>query len=265
MQKGTSLTRKDGRILSSFSLKIIALIAMTIDHIAIVLLKNDSYDLAEFDGYEIMRSIGRIAFPLYCFLLIEGVHYSKNKRSYLFRMLVFGAISQMPYSFAVHGEFFQLVELNIYFTLALGLLMCLCIDYLLLKYQSTQEQKKIYVFAIFVVFACCAQLADEIRMQYGKLGIVYILLFYFCYYPVKNDECDILLLVYRLILFLLLGFATYKYDDWPLQIYAIAAVGVILLYNGDKGRKTWKYFFYAYYPLHFLILGLLKMIVLPKK
>ena len=134
--------------LTGYHLKLIALITMFIDHIAAVVIIRVFYasyrvtasmQLSENIGdkiivwvaenqnlvyaiYEWMRNIGRMAFPIYCFLLVEGFLHTRNVRKYAGRLAMFALISEIPFDWAMEGEWWSLEYSNVFFTLVLGLL-----------------------------------------------------------------------------------------------------------------------------------------------
>lgn len=117
------------QILSGSTLKLIALIVMFIDHVGAVILLNlpelgyisEEYYELWYRCYRITRNIGRSAFPIFCFLLVEGFCHTHSKAKYALRLFAFALISQIPYSLAIVGEF-SLQDTNVFFTLLLGLL-----------------------------------------------------------------------------------------------------------------------------------------------
>lgn len=108
------------KIFNSFHLKLIAVITMTIDHIGAVLMPQ----------YGFLRIIGRIAFPIYCFMLVNGFFYTKNIRKYIGRMLIFAIISEPFFDWAIFGKIYVKSYQNIYFTLLTGLIMLECIEFI---------------------------------------------------------------------------------------------------------------------------------------
>ena len=91
-----------------FSLKLIAVAAMTVDHISAVFFPSEIW----------MRLIGRLTMPIMAFLISEGYHYTRSVRKYLFRLLIFAIVSQVPYMLA-----FGINNLNVMFTLAISVLL----------------------------------------------------------------------------------------------------------------------------------------------
>jgi len=211
--------------MTSFHLKLIAIIAMLVDHIGAVL----------FPEIIVFRIIGRLAFPLFAFLLTEGYRHTSNLKSYLIRLGVFALISQYPFWEAFGYD----AGLNIFFTLTLGLIAI----YLFEKYQS-----------ILPILAL-SFLADITKMDYGMFGIVLIFLLYSYRYDFSKL---ITLLIGLYSLFYVPGAlqagkeAAYYY----IQFFALFSLIFIKLYNGREGLKI-KYFFYLFYPGHILILSFL--------
>ena len=99
--------------LTSYQLKWIAVITMVIDHIGAVL----------FPGELILRIIGRLSFPIFCFLLTEGFCHTHNRRAYMQRLGVFALVSEVPYDLTFHGKLLDLERQNIFFTLLLGVIL----------------------------------------------------------------------------------------------------------------------------------------------
>lgn len=202
---------------------------MTVDHIGAIL----------YQDFEFLRVIGRIAFPLFAYLLILGMENTKNIRNYLLRLFVFALISQVPFFIATEVEPFE--SLNIFFTLATGLL---CIH--LFKTKS--------VFAMVPVLASLV-----IPFDYGVYGIAII----GCMYILRENMKFGVVSLVLLNLLLLVPFS--------IQFLSIAAIPLIVLHNNrslnmpkddrqDFRIPAWrKYFFYIYYPLHLAILYAIKI------
>lgn len=207
--------------INGFTLKWIAIITMTIDHVGAVL----------YPQYTMLRMIGRISFPIFCFLLVEGAMHTGNIRNYEKRLLVFAFISEIPFDLAFYGEL-TLSHQNVFFTLFLGV----CVIEVL-RYEKSG------IYAVLAVGGAML-LAQELAMDYGMAGIIFILCFYFFYQRKVMKQLAFA------------GANFWCYQGMEVQYYAALAVIPMLLYNGERGPKM-KYFFYLFYPVHLLILYLI--------
>lgn len=208
--------------LSTFQLKWIAIITMLVDHVGAVLFPYER-------GF---RIIGRIAFPIFCFLIVEGFSHTRNVRHYMARLGIFALISEIPYDLAFHGEPVYTEGQNVFFTLLLGVLMMY-----LMSICSTVSVKVLAAFSIAV-------LAETLNTDYSARGIVLILVFY-----IFREKKFISLLSGALW--------NFSYGWGMIQCFGVLATPFIALYNGKKGAGM-KYFFYVFYPAHLLVLYLLK-------
>lgn len=210
--------------INGFTLKCIAMICMLIDHTGAVL----------FPQYRILRVIGRIAFPIYCFLLVEGAMHTRDIRKYELRLFGFALISEIPFDLAFRGGI-NWDHQNVFFTLLLGVV---AID---LAKQCKYKLCEVLIFVPMIV------VAELLNTDYGGKGIMFI----FCYYLLYERK------VVKQVLFAVENFLIYGRS---IQMFASLAVVPMLLYNGKKGPSL-KYFFYAFYPLHLLILYLIVRII----
>lgn len=227
---------ENNKILSGSTLKIIAIISMLIDHTAAVLVSPYDFSML----YIIMRLIGRLAFPIFCFLLVEGMYYTSNAKKYLFQLGLFAIISEIPFDLAFYHKIYDSSYQNVFFTLFLGALLIYIIEQL--------DKKKISYICIkwlCILFIC--YIAFFLQTDYGYKGIILILCYYFCRYT-----SYIKLIIVGMAIFLLYGF--------DLEIAAIFSALPIACYNGKRGLKL-KYFFYIFYPLHLIILFLIKFTI----
>ena len=236
--------------LSIFLIKIIAMITMLIDHIAAVGL---------FDGWEIWRMIGRVAFPLYAFMLAQGFLHTRSKWKYLLRLGVFALLSQPIYTYCFEDVWWDWNGLNIMFTLFAAFCGMWLLD--LGKKAAQKRAKGWWLVALLFCAAACGVvlLAELAGVDYGWEGVVLILLFYITA-EYKWAWCPIaMLFAYRYQL--LLG----AWDEPVYQRGIFAAVAFIpmVFYNKKPGpkpqSKAWaavvKYGFYAFYPLHLAVLA----------
>ncbi|MBP5197481.1 MAG: hypothetical protein J6033_00355 [Lachnospiraceae bacterium] len=253
---GTTEKKRFG--ISGAVLKMIAVISMFVDHFAAVYLfqeyeafVNNSKPVPGFirdmiaDGsiayvHNISRLVGRIAFPIYCFLMIEGFKYTRDKAKYCIRLFVFAFISQIPFGLAFANRIFDPEYVNVFFTLAIGFVTVWIVD--TIKQRMVGREREANLISVVLILAFAA-LAEFMNTDYGALGIILIALMYISRYD--RISCSIsaiaVLLGYSLVL------------DHESELYAIFAFIPIWLYNGEKGRQ-WKYFFYWFYPVHLMAL-----------
>lgn len=227
--------------LSGGVLKIIALVTMIVDHTAAVLLVYSSNP----QWYLLGRIIGRLAFPIYCFLLVQGFCYTKNVKKYMVRLFFFALISEVPYDLAFRGVVLELSNQNVFFTLFLGLLALVLIQYV--QNMGMRKGNNSHIISRFVGFIGILMvfaMAYFFRGDYGVDGVTFIILFYLC----RTSKLEIALV--NIIMNLAMGLGG------GVQVYGMLSALPIALYNGKKGPSL-KYFFYAIYPVHLMILYLI--------
>lgn len=220
-------------ILSGSALKLLAIITMAIDHSAVVLfpvIEALRLPIAFFGKtttlYWIMRKIGRLAFPIFCFLITEGYQHTRNKIKYGLRLLVFAVISEIPFNMMCTGKALSWDYQNVYFTLFMGLAM-------IFAFESIQKQLLKYL-----ALAGIGLIAAYFNADYGLNGVLLV----FMIYVLRSVPAVQPMIAYPL----LLG-----------EIHAVMAFIPINLYNGQRGfiRSGWlKWLFYIFYPLHITVL-----------
>ena len=131
---------------SGSELKMIAIATMLIDHIAatviIRVLKFGGYNDSLYQLYRVMRNIGRIAFPIFCFLLVEGFMHTRDREKYALRLGCFAAISEIPFDLAFNGKILEVGYQNVFFTLLLGLLTMMAYDSVMNQSRFSLLKKK---------------------------------------------------------------------------------------------------------------------------
>lgn len=258
------------QFLTGNSLKVIAVLTMVIDHLCKIVLQwllsnywggmvdNGQMSWEQFQQIDNfirfdLQSVGTIAFPLFCFLLAEGFRYTRDKKRYIGLMFIFALISEIPFDIGFFSEYsqmegtfpFYLKYQNVFFTLFLGLLTLVCLERLSCKSEIRTEKIKSVILQVICV-AVLALVAELIRCDYGIQGILYIAAFYVC----RNHR------IYQVLLFLL-AYMGATGNQPPLC--TLLACLIILLYNGKRGKLKLKYFFYAFYPAHILVLYLIQI------
>lgn len=226
--------RQGIKCLNAFYLKIIAVISMTIDHIGAVLLPQ----------YLILRVMGRIAFPIYCFLLVNGFFHTSNVKRYIARLGVFAIISEVFFDKVFFGKYIDMRYQNVFFTLFIGIVMLTCVE-CIRRHLSIPGGLMIISYAlegVCVVSAC--GMAFFTQSDYSFYGILMI----YWFYALRYNK-------------VIMGFFQ-AYTNLELmgglQGFACVALLPIYLYNGEKGYTGCKGWFYIYYPLHLLVIGILK-------
>lgn len=242
------------RGISGSTVKMIAIIAMLIDHIGAGVVGRyisstgmpplNSAEgmqwMSEYGGwmmlYTVLRMIGRLAFPIFCFLLVEGFEHTRDVKKYAVRLFAFCLISEIPFDLLFKGRVLEFSYQNVFFTLLLGLLtMCV------FRYIEQQTGWNGGVKAVFYAAALIAGMAaaEFLRTDYGAVGVFSILVLY-VFRKKKAGQ-----IVAGCVVFL-----------W--EKMALLAFLPIGFYNGKRGRKM-KYFFYFFYPVHLLLLYFLCM------
>ncbi len=235
--------------LSGSTLKLIAMLSMLTDHIGAVIVGPYTDAVLETVGYEtvrrlsvcydLLRDIGRIAFPIFCFLLIEGFLHTKNVWRYAGRLLLFAAISEIPFDLAFQNKIFNINSQNVFFTLLIGLLM-------LIGLKSIKELLQIPVF-IKTLLSLLTVIVSMLAAYYLKTDYSYIGVF-----------CIAVLYLFSRKR---IGQAIAGAVSFCWEIPAPLAFIPIFFYNGKRGWKM-KYVFYLFYPLHLLILSMIAMAII---
>ncbi len=213
--------------MSAFGLRVIAVITMTIDHIGLFLFGNNLF----------YRIVGRVAFPIYAFLIANGYRHTKDLKRYTVRLVVLALVSQVPFLLAhrvLEPEFWGL---NIFFTLLLGLFAIWLFD----------KAKKNPVMLVFVLTLMVS--GEMLQVDYGWRGVALILA---CH--VFFERKVLLFLTIGLILISPNIGLTKGVDIGFLGVFAMLFIG---MYNGKPGAKVWQSWFYWYYPVHLIALYLL--------
>lgn len=232
--------------LSGSVIKIIAIVTMLIDHVGAGIFENWMFGSGMklepwmYDLNLVLRGIGRIAFPIFCFLLVEGYTHTRNVWKYFGRLMLFGVISEIPFDLAIFRTVWHKEYQNVFWTLALGVLMMICMDKVS-GFNSFKKHEKLNKLAVIAfdaaIFFVVAVLAVIFSTDYHALGIMTILLIY-----VSRKNRWMQLIAVAAACWLVL-------DELP----ALFCLIPLALYNGKRGFGL-KYFFYAFYPAHLLII-----------
>ena len=231
-----SLIPERFHILSGSALKVIALCCMILDHTAMMLIPRNGAVLFRLAGYALnlywaMRLIGRLAFPIFAFLLVEGFVHTHNRRRYGIRLFLFALISEVPRNVAVYGNWYSRYQ-NVFFTLLLGYMGMCCVESI--EHSQNREEKVLWGAS----FLGLSMLSVLMRPDYGIRGFGLVLMMFF----LRKQP------LYRGILS-----CCFLPGTWRAGLSAIP----ISLYNGERGfiqGKPLQLLFYAIYPIQFLLL-----------
>lgn len=219
--------------LSGSTLKILAIIIMAIDHFGAVVLSQGilSNPAIRADNnlwrewytfYRITRNIGRAAFPIFCFLLVEGFMHTSNLKKYTLRLFLFALVSEIPFNLAIAGTVFSPQYQNVFFTLFIGLVVISAAD----RFQDKPPVQGL-------IYAAGMVLAYFLNTDYDYKGILLIVILYVFRYNRLQQVIWGAISVF-----------------W--EIFAVFAFPFIWLYNGKRGIRL-KSFFYWFYPVHLLV------------
>lgn len=279
------------RKISGSVLKLVAVVTMLIDHTAAALIQpllmNGNYFfMPSWDAgarlYYLCRGIGRIAFPLYCFLLVEGLAHTKSRLRYLLSLLGFAVLSELPFDIALiandeMSNTFDIPALllsnqarlvmyqNVFFTLLIGLAVIWVIDtvFTLAARKIDAYAKKngpgngyyalpYYIAAAVisaVAFLAGTLLADFLHTDYDHRGLILIV----CLYLLRHARLVACATGY-------LYFSHYVYNE----VWSFPGFLMMLLYNDRRGFISggWKYAFYLFYPVHLIVLYVLRCMLI---
>lgn len=219
-------------MINAATLQIIAILSMTIDHIAYYLLPD----------LTIFRIIGRLAFPLFAFMLVEGFKHTHSRSRYFLRLLLTALVTQVLF-YVVSSRFGYNYSHNVMFTLAFSLISLIC-----------AEQGGFYIIAIPLL----ALAAGAFECEYGTYGVLMIIGFYYAG-KIFSKNRYLCVAAQSIVLIAMMSSQALQ-AGWPIQLYAIFAAVPIALYSGKKGQRLPRLFGYIYYPAHIAVLLLAKLL-----
>lgn len=225
------------KVLNNNQLKIIALVSMFLDHAGKIL----------GFGYPWINAIGRLAFPIFAYMIAEGCHYTKNRKKYLLTIFLSATVFQAVYVF-VSGSLYM----NILFTFTFSIATIYCIDY----FKNTKKIKA-FIILIFDVVAVVfvsvllpkILVGTDFTIDYGLLGIVLPVAIYIMPNKISKLICTTVVLSVMAII------------SYNLKWFALFSVGLLAMYNEKRGKYNLKYIFYIFYPAHLVALYAIAMLV----
>lgn len=254
------------------TLKIIACITMLIDHITagIMLpvvrsgLYHGDLTIDQLNKiYMFLRGVGRTAFPIFCFLLVEGFMHTRSRLRYALSLLLFGIISEIPFDLIFYAEddifninvvealesngYLLMNQCNVYFTLLLGLLVIWAMD----SVSKLCQEKGLHILITWACYVVIGLLgcgvAYKINSDYDVWGIVLITIFYL----LRRYEFVRILVGYFFI------------SQLSIEYWAFPGFILMALYNHKRGRNlgNLKYFFYVFYPVHLTLIYIIRCLI----
>ena len=237
--------------LSGNALKIIAAISMLIDHIGVIF----------FPKIKILRILGRIALPIFSFMIAEGARYTRNKVRYFFTIFTLAALCQLVY-FLYNGDTYM----SILVTFSVSIVTIYAMQFFKesLFDNDASALKKILSCLLFLsVVTAAYYLNTVLYIDYGFLGCM-LPVFASIFHSPKN--CDVafvkkLDIIPVHLLMLSIGMICLAAESGGTQIWSLLALPFLIFYSGKRGKANMKYFFYIFYPAHLLILEGINMLI----
>jgi len=265
--------------LRSDTLKKLAMIFMFCDHIGLVILERIYLSLSDitlaqkiYDINSVLRSIGRLAMPIFCYQIMVGTIHTSNKLRYLTRLFLFCIISEIPFDLAVNRTLFDFSDFNVFFMLFLGAVSLYLVEWfsssdIYLSVESETVKRLYYGLFCTVTVGGLSVIAELIHCDYGAKGVILIFIFYFF----RSDKIKITttgLVIYMAVVFIIMYMRyhfnmqlTINYCEF--EWYSCLAFPMIAMDNGiRKGGQTLKWFGYFFYSVQFIVLYFISVIIL---
>lgn len=233
------------KTLSSSALKLIACVAMLSGHITKFYFYHFTRTEATWPTatlftiagrsisfHQLLLMFGKFAFPIFVFLLVVGFEKTRNRKKYGISLLVLALLSEIPFDLMLRHQL-SFLRQNVVFTLFFGYLAMCALEYF-------RGKPAMRLLSVLLLFLACRFL----RVDFGTVGFCFILIMY----GLRNQKA-IQSVVGASIM--------------PMKLMVFLSFMVMYMYNGERGfikTKFWKYFFYAFYPVHMLIIYLLSLI-----
>lgn len=236
--------------ISGSTLKWFATICMFLDHLAAAIIGyyiGDNPWGAGICIYYLLRIIGRIAFPIYCFLLTEGFLHTRNTMKYAGNLFCFALVSELPFDLALFGKS-ETGHQNVYFTLFLGVIVLYIFTLIDKKVELITEiiyKRAVQLGGYGITTLVFMKIANLTHCDYKEAGILVIVLFY-------------TLRKHRVIAFTAAVIALCVFGNY-MEVFALITIPLYDMYNGERGQQK-KWFFYVFYPGHLVFLYFLRVL-----
>lgn len=268
-------THKETFGITSSTLHVVAMLLMLCDHVCMTILGNQQW----------LHYVGRLAFPIFAFMLVEGFRHTGNVKKYLLRLLIFALISEIPFDLMTGGVWFFPTQQNVLWTFIIAIVCMLALE------QPKKLQKPVVKYIVFAVVALFTLMIGFLvgiitMVDYFGGGIVVVLVFYFfrgdeiLSFRVNYAKAGLrtaviwfnramqAILLWNICSEMLGGLCTNitlfgTTYEVVVESFAIFSLIPIWLYNGRKGEdsKLFRYLCYSFYPAHITVLILLQTII----
>ncbi|MBR5230540.1 MAG: conjugal transfer protein TraX [Firmicutes bacterium] len=248
-----TLNKKTFGIINSNTLRLIACALMLMDHMWATVIPGNNW----------MTYAGRLAFPIFAFQIVEGFFHTSDVRGYAKRLLIFALISEIPFNMMLVSSPIYPFHQNVMFTLLIGLLVINELEKLRSSFSGQVPAKQLLICVLKIAGLLILSVFGFV--DYGIYGVLTIILFYAAHYVKWSWAVQIAGIIY-INFFALKGLSIPVFIGsieylFPTQGFAVFSLLLIWLYNGKKGRssKALQYEFYAFYPVHMLVLALIRL------
>ena len=235
--------------LNSNHLKIIAIIAMTLDHMADLFYPNMPNSIVS----NILHIIGRLTAPIMFFFICEGFYYTKNLGKYIKRLFLFAIISHFAYCFAFGINYIPFSTGDIFNQTSIMWTLAWSVVALYVVYGDT-KLKEWMKWVLIILINIITFSAD-----WSSIAVMIIIFMYKDRGNLKKQMKSLMLWtsIYALVSFI---FVNKNYGI--IQLFVILVYPLLKMYNGERGNIKWmKWFFYLYYPLHLIIIGIVRLMM----
>lgn len=235
--------------LNSNHLKLIAIIAMTIDHMADLLYPGMPNNIFS----NIFHIIGRLTAPIMFFFICEGFYYTKNIKKYLIRLFVFSIISHFAYCFAFGIKYIPFSTGNIFNQTSVMWTLFWSVVALYIVYGKNklkEWQKWMLIILLNLI---------TFPSDWSCIGLMIIVSMY---EHRGNVDTQIKYMMMWTFIYAIISYIFVSKTYGIIQLFVVLVYPLLKLYNGKKGKVKWlKWFFYVYYPLHLIIIGILRILI----
>ncbi len=238
---------------TSMSLHIIAMIFMLCDHLWATIIPGNDW----------LTCIGRLTFPIFAFLTVEGYFHTHNLKKYVQRLLIFAIISEIPFNYVMGSNWFYPIHQNVLLTFLLSI-------WLIHLNEKTKNKKLVIRILTGIGTVILANILGILLfVDYYNAGVLMVLVFYFLRGKKWWNYLGQFILMYYINIEMLQGFS-YEFEIlgqtyyFARQGFALLSLIPIWLYRGNEGYKSkaLQYVYYGFYPVHLLILAIIRFIIL---